>query len=274
MPDPVFIARDVVYLYPDTTRPALRGITMEMAAGRLTTVIGPNGAGKSTLARLLAGTLRPTTGRVSFLGRPLASWSRTDLARRLAVVAQEPPGVIPQSVHEYVALGRNPYVSPWASLGAHDRRVVAEAIERVGLAELAGRGLTELSGGELQRAKLARALAQEPDVLIIDEPTAHLDMGHALSAFESIAELVRTRGISALCITHDMNLASRYGDEVILMSDGVATAIGTPHEVLTPAALGTAYGCTVEVEDHGRAGHIVIPVAAPDATFPGAGVGR
>jgi len=165
-----------------------------------------------------------------------------------------------QTVHEYVSLGRNPYISPWASLGTHDRSVVAEAIERVGLTRLADRGLTELSGGELQRAKLARALAQEPEVLILDEPTAHLDMGHALWTFESLVELVETRGISALCITHDVNLASRYGHDVILVSHGVAAAAGPSSDVLTPDALGVAYGCTVDVENRGALGYVVLPI--------------
>jgi len=259
--EPVFVARDVVYRYPGASRPAVRGITMTVNSGGLTTVIGPNGAGKSTLARLLAGTLEPSAGRVSVLGSPLAEWSRPDLARRLAVVAQEPPGMTPQSVHEYVGLGRNPYLGPWASLGPHDRTVIAEAIERVGLADLADRRLTELSGGELQRAKLARALAQEPELLILDEPTAHLDMGHALWTFESLIDLVEEHGISALCITHDINLASRYGHEVILLSDGVTAAAGAPSEVLTPEALGAAYGCRVDVEDRGAIGHVVLPIA-------------
>jgi len=253
-------AFDLTYRYPGSPCAAVRGITLRTLPGRLTGIIGPNGAGKSTLARLFAGILTPSSGRVRVLGRPVEEWSRADLARRLAVVAQEASRATSHTVTDYVSLGRNPYVSAWAPLTTNDRHVVAEAIERLGLSDLARRRLHELSGGELQRARLARALAQEPEILILDEPTAHLDMGHALRTFENILGLVGERGIGALFITHDINLASRYGHEVTLMSGGTATVSGTPSEVLRPRTLAEAYGCAVDVEDRGATGYVVLPV--------------
>lgn len=259
MSESVFCCRDVSFTYPGAKGPAVDGLEIEIPVGRLTAIIGPNGAGKSTLVRLLAGTIEPEKGEVEFLGRSLRDWKRTDLARRLAVVSQEAPLGIPLSVTEYVSLGRNPYVSAWTSLSERDVTIVQEAIRGVGLTALAGRRLPDLSGGELQRAKLGRALAQEPDVLILDEPTAHLDIGHALWAFETVGDLVG-RGITAVCVTHDINLASRFAEELILLSDGRATARGRAATVLSPEALSSVYDCEIGVEDRGSLGHVVLPV--------------
>ena len=260
MAEPVFAAQRVVYRYPGRRTAALDGLDLAVDEGVLTAVIGPNGAGKSTLVRLLSGILAPDAGTVRFLGRPLAAWPRAELARRLAVVAQEAPMAVPRSVREYVSLGRNPYVSPWAALGREDHARVDGALESVDLGRLGDRRLSDLSGGELQRAKLARALAQDPDVLILDEPTAHLDIGHALWAFETLAGLVEDRRLTALCITHDINLASRFGRRLALVDSGRVAAYGPPGEVLRPELLGRAYECEVLVEDRGAAGAVVLPI--------------
>ena len=270
MSDPVFVTRRASYAYPGSDAPAIDGVDLEIGHGRVTGVIGPNGAGKSTLVRLLSGTVEPTSGVVEFLGRPLASWARTDLARHLAVVGQEPPLAVPQTVEEYVSLGRNPYVSPWSALSAADLEIVSGAIATVGLAPLATRRLTDLSGGERQRAKLARALAQEPQVLILDEPTAHLDIGHALWAFETIAHLVRG-GLTAICVTHDINLASRFADELLLLTGGRVGGRGNAGSVLSRETLSRAYDCDVRVEDLGSAGRVVLPVGTRLAAGAGPG---
>ena len=261
MSDSAFSCRAVSHRYSADASPALRGVDVEMAAGNLTCIIGPNGAGKSTLVRVLAGTLRPTEGRAEFLGRSLETWPRTDLARRLAVVGQDAPSPIRQAVREYVALGRNPYVSAWSPLSDRDHDVVAWALRRVGLEALSNRDLNELSGGERQRARLARALAQEPDVLILDEPTAHLDVGHGLWAFETLRSLVEG-GVTVVCVTHDINLASRFADELILIAGGRVRGLGAASRVLGSEVLSAAYGCSIRVEILEGAGHVILPVSA------------
>lgn len=260
---PLFELRDVRFAYPRTSTEAVSGVTCEIREGRWTAVVGPNGAGKSTLLRILSGVLRPTEGRVSLRGRSLDEWGRRELSRHMAVVAQEPPVHVPLSVREFVELGRNPYVRPWASLGAEDHEAVEAALRRTNTWSLAGRQLAELSGGEVQRAKLARALAQAPTVLLLDEPTAHLDFGHAVRFFELLRRLVEQGGWTIACVTHDLNLASRYADSLLLLAEGKLIARGTPSAVLEPDALRRTYGCDVRVEDLGRHGLLVVPLAEP-----------
>ncbi len=261
------------FAYPGTGGDALATADLRIQSGRWTAIVGPNGAGKSTLVRLLSGVLRPGGGTIRFRGRPLAAWDRLALARCLAVVGQEPPPAIPLSVREYVELGRNPYVRPWAPLEPTDHRVVGDALGRVELAGLAERGLDQLSGGERQRAKLARALAQEPDVLLLDEPTAHLDLGHAVWFFELLRELRDRDGVTIVSVTHDLNLASRFADGVILMSAGHVVATGEPGAVLVPDVLARTYGWPVRVEDLGELGRLVVPLARARAGSP-AGTGE
>ena len=254
---------DVTYRYPSASAPALKGLSLEFGAAAFTAVIGPNGAGKSTLVRLLGGILDPSGGSVRLDGRALVSWDRPALARRTAVVSQDaPPEALRVSLHGYVELGRNPYVSPWAPLARRDREVIGNALAWAGLEHLANRPLAELSGGERQRAKLARAIVQEPGILILDEPSAHLDFRHALWIFDALRQRVRDRALAVICITHDMQLASRYADRMILLAAGEAVAAGPPGEVLGSPALASTYGCDVRVESLGDLGHSVLPVRA------------
>lgn len=254
---------DVTYRYPSAFAPALKGLSLEFGAAAFTVVIGPNGAGKSTLVRLLGGILDPSGGSVRLDGRPLVSWDRPALARRTAVVSQDaPPEALRVSLHGYVELGRNPYVSPWAPLARRDREVIGNALAWAGIEHLANRPLAELSGGERQRAKLARAIVQEPGILILDEPSAHLDFRHALWIFDALRQRVRDRALTVICITHDMQLASRYADRMILLAAGEAVAAGPPGEVLGSPALASTYGCDVRVEPLGDLGHSVLPVRA------------
>ena len=251
----------VTFRYPRGPAAAVRGVTLQLRATAFTVVVGPNGAGKSTLVRLLGGIVEPTEGAVHLHGRPLPEWRRRALSRRLAVVSQDaPPPGLGISLQAYVELGRNPYVNPWASLGLRDREVTARSLSWAGLDRLASRPLSELSGGERQRAKLARALAQEPGVLVLDEPSAHLDFRHALWVFEALRARVRNEGLTVICITHDLQLASRYADRLILMSRGAVVSDGSPAEVLRSSALEDAYGCEVRVEPLGELGHSVLPV--------------
>lgn len=264
-PTHLFELRDVRFAYPRTGDEAVSGVTCDIPEGRWTALVGPNGAGKSTLLRLLSGVLRPSAGRISLRNRGLDEWGRRELSRDMAVVAQEPPLLVPLTVREFVELGRNPYVRPWAPLTAQDRAAVESGLRRTDLTALADRQLAELSGGEAQRAKLARALAQAPSVLLLDEPTAHLDLGHAVRFFELLRGLVGRGGWTVICVTHDLNLASRYADSLLLMADGELIAGGSPSAVLEPDALQRTYGCRVRVEDLGSLGLFVVPLAEPIA---------
>lgn len=263
---------DVTFRYPSASAAALKGLSLEFGVAAFTAVIGPNGAGKSTLVRLLGGILDPSEGSVRLDGRRLVAWDRSALARRTAVVSQDaPPEALGVSLRGYVELGRNPYVSPWAPFAPRDREVIGDALKWAGLERLADRPLAELSGGERQRAKLARAIAQEPGVLILDEPSAHLDFRHALWIFDALRERVRDGALTVICITHDMQLASRYADRMILLAAGEAVAAGPPGDVLGSPALASTYGCDVRVESLSDLGYSVLPVRArPRAAAGGA----
>lgn len=257
-----FSVSEVTFAYSGADKPALQDLTIEVEKAKFTALIGPNGAGKSTIVRLLGGLSRPDSGSIRCLGVELSTWDRPLLARQMAIVAQEAESTLPLSVLEYVELGRNPYVGPWSAFAANDHEVVEDALTRTDLGGLRNRQLSELSGGERQRTRLARALAQEPDILVLDEPTAFLDFRHALWTFETLEELVVKHEITVVCITHDMNLASRYADNLVLLSEGHVVATGKPDAVLSSAALPDAYGCEVQVEHRPGLGHIVLPVRA------------
>jgi iron complex transport system ATP-binding protein len=219
--------------YPGAPRDALVDVTLALEAGELHAVLGPNGSGKTTLLRAALGLLQPARGRAEVLGRPASAWPRRELARVAAVVAQREENLFPQRVRETVLLGRYPHLSLFGGVRAADRAAVDRALDACDVARLADRWLWTLSGGEYQRVRVARALAQEPRFLALDEPTASLDLRHAMELFELVRVLVAARGLAALVITHDVNLAARFADQVLVLADGVAVARGTPQAVLT-----------------------------------------
>ena len=269
-----FELRDAWYRYPRAADAALCGVSLTIPSGSHTAVVGPNGAGKTTMARLLLGTLRPDRGSALFEGRPAADWPRRQIARRVGVVAQDSPPNLPVSVDEFVEMGRNPYLRPWAPLRSEDRATVADALRRADLEDLASRPVTELSGGEVQRAKLARAFAQNPAVLLLDEPTAHLDVAHEMAIFRLVREFVDAGG-SAVTITHSLHLAGRFADRLCLLDHGRLTAAGSPAEVLRADLLSRAFGWPIEVvtlNQAGLAGLHVVPVdpGLPDGRRRGA----
>lgn len=247
------------YRYPGAERPALQAIDLIVKAGEQVAIVGPNGAGKSTLLKLLTGLLRPDSGRVQVFGRSPASWKRRDLARRLAVVSQSAEIVEGIAVRDLVRLGRNPYVPPWAALGAEDERVVGRCLAAVELDGLADRDASTLSGGELQRARLARALAQEPLLLLLDEPTAHLDLGHESRFMELLQQYVVEQNLTVIYITHHLSIAARYADRMMLLSDGAILAQGPGRQVLVPALLERVFDWPVEVVDLGDLGLHAVP---------------
>jgi iron complex transport system ATP-binding protein len=247
------------FRYPDADAMALDGVHIRIPAGSFYGVIGPNGCGKTTLLRLLLGALEPATGDVRYRERPVREWPRDELARRVGVVAQLEPLVFPLSVRELVAMGRYPHLGRWRAEGAGDRAAIDRAMETCDVSGLAARPVGTLSGGELQRARLARALAQEPETLVLDEPTASLDIGHEMGLFELLRGLA-DGGVTVVIVTHNLNVAARYADRLLLLDRGRPAAEGAPRDVVTPAALERVYGWPLTVTLH--------PGSGPDAGAP------
>jgi len=229
----ILALRGVTCRYPDAPRDSLVGVSLEVRAGEFHAVLGPNGSGKTTLVRAALGLVGPVAGRAEILGRPAGGWSRRELARVVGVLPQREDNLFPQRVRETVSLGRYPHLSLLGGMGAADRAAVERALVACDVTDLADRWLWTLSGGEYQRVRLARALAQEPKLLVLDEPTASLDLRHEMELFELVRALVDAHGLAALMITHHVNLAARFADQVLLLAEGHAVARGTPADVLT-----------------------------------------
>jgi iron complex transport system ATP-binding protein len=250
-------------------RTVVHDITLEIGAGGWLCLIGPNGAGKTTLLHALAALL-PHEGRIALGDHALSEMSRRDRARRIALVQQDAGVPVGVRVADYVMLGRTPYISYFGREGRDDRRVVADVLAQLDLLELADRPVDQLSGGERQRVVLARALAQGPSILLLDEPTTALDLGRQLQVLELIRAQQRAHDLTVISATHDLTLAAAYADRLALISLGGLVADGTPHEVLTTAILGEHYGVPLRVIHDGDGGVAVIPLRS---TAPGADPG-
>jgi iron complex transport system ATP-binding protein len=236
----------------------LDGVRFTVEPGGWLAVIGPNGSGKSTLLRSVLG-LQRHEGQVRIDGVPATGMARRDRARLLAYAPQRP--VLPEGIStlEYVTLGRTPHRPLLAAPRRIDREVVADVLQRLDLAPMADRLVATLSGGEQQRAVLARALAQRPRVLMLDEPTAALDLGHAQQVLDLLDRLRRQDGLTVVSTLHDLTLAGQYADRLTLLADGRVVAEGTPAQVLTPEALAAHYGARAQVVS-GPHGPAVLPV--------------
>jgi len=230
-----------------SARVVLRECSFGMSSGEVVAIVGPNGAGKSTLLRVLAGLLLPTAGSVALDGVDLATFSRTTLARRIAVVPQIFDTLFPFTVREVVALGRTARLGPFGRAAPDDVAAVDRAIDDLDLRALASRRIDRLSGGERQRAVLAMALAQEADVLLLDEPTVHLDPGHQLATLELIRELATRRQLAVCAVLHDLNLASAFGSRIVAIADGRIVREGTPIDVLDAELVQAVFGEGLEV---------------------------
>ena len=235
----------VSYRHPSAEVNAVDSVSLSISAGRMTALLGPNGAGKSTLFQLLLGALTPREGTLAFEGRALGDWSRRDLALRIGAVPQGEAEPL-FSVREIVAMGRYPRLGPWRREQAEDVAAIEAAMERCDVAHLSHRWLSTLSGGERQRVRLARALAQEPSVLALDEPTTFLDIRHEMTTFELLRRL-RDEGVGVVLVTHNLNLAARYADELILLNRGRLVAQGSPAEVLTKEQVDAVYEWPVSI---------------------------
>lgn len=239
--------------------PVVRGVSLSVPPGGWLALIGPNGAGKTTLLRGVGG-LVPHAGRIALGGVVARDLAPREIAQRVALVPQEPEIPPGMTVSEYVLLGRTPHLSYLAREGAKDRRVAGEVIERLDLGALASRELGRLSGGERRRAVIGRALAQQAPILLLDEPTAALDVGRQQEVLELVDELRRADGLTVLAAMHDLTLAGQYADALVLLVNGEVVACGRPDEVLTQPAIERHYAARVRVLPVLAAGRAVVPV--------------
>lgn len=222
-------------------------LSLHINSGEMVGLLGPNGSGKTTLLRLLSGVVQPQQGQILLEGRNLRSWGRRNVARHIALVPQELYMPFAFTVEHMVSLGRTPFVKPFlGSRTQHDQHIVQEAIEITGIAPLVGHIFNELSGGERQRVMIAMALAQQPTVLLLDEPTSHLDIKYQIETLELVQKLNVERGVTVIAAMHDLNLASRYFQRLLLFQRGIVADAG-PAEVLEPHLLGRVYGINVRV---------------------------
>jgi iron complex transport system ATP-binding protein len=232
--------RDVAVQYPNRERLALDGVSLESARGRITAVVGPNGSGKSTLVRSLLGRAPLVRGSISVDGVPADGLSRRELATRIAVVTQREEPAFPLTVDEYISLGRYPHLGIWRTPSRTDRDAIRRAIALTEADAFAGSAITELSGGEWQRVRLARALAQGGDAIVLDEPTTFLDVGHEMAIFELLSRLA-AEGLAVLLVSHQLNLVARFADHMVLLRQGHVEAAGPPAVVMQGAVLERVY---------------------------------
>ena len=247
-------ARDITVKYG--SRLAVSEVSLTLAPREVTTIIGPNGAGKSSVLRTLNAGIAPASGEITLDNQPLGSYSRRAIAKHIGVVAQEADLRFPVTVFEFVLGGRYAWssTSGWGWETSHDVAVAREVVRETQLEELSDRLMTELSGGERQRAVLARALATEAGILLLDEPTANLDLAHQATILRLVRKRCDSRGTTALVVTHDINLAAEFSNHVLLMKDGKSVAFGTPDEVLTPDLLKDVFAVRVLVDAHPLSG--------------------
>jgi iron complex transport system ATP-binding protein len=253
--------------YHGADRPALDDVSCGVEAGRLVAVVGPNGSGKSTLLRALLGLMPLEAGTVTLRGRSIEAWKRTEIATVLGVVSQREDILFPLRVEETVLLARYARLGPLAPAGSADRAAVRAALERCDAWPLRSRRTDTLSGGEWQRVRVARALAQEPEALLLDEPTVALDVRHEMEVFELVRTLV-DGGLGALVVTHHLNLAARYADAMVLLDQGRVVAHGTPGEVLQEPVVSAVFAWPVSVAPWRDGSPQVVPLRPGDAAGP------
>jgi iron complex transport system ATP-binding protein len=240
------------------------GVSFALGAGEILGVIGPNGSGKTTLIRLLSGVHAPTEGEIRLFGTPLARLGRRALARQVAVVPQELAVAFSFTVEELVLMGRHPHLEGRLFEGPDDLARAGAAMRLAGVEALRAQPVDHLSAGERQRVLLARALAQEPRILLLDEPTSHLDLGHVRLVVSLLRRLCRDRGMAVLLVSHDLNLASEVADRLLILGAGRVAGIGSPVEVLDEEALESVYGCPVRVEKSPQSGRPVVSIRWPE----------
>lgn len=234
----------------------LKGIDLEMCNPQLISVIGPNGAGKTTLIHCLNKLLSPTKGTVLIDDRDVSGYKAKELAKKIGYVPYTSGDSFPMSVVDTVLMGRNPH-KKWNTLH-EDMKIVEEALEMMDISDLAMRPFNELSAGQHQRVMLARGLAQQPEVLLLDEPTANLDIKHQMDVIRLLKKQSVLKGIMVVMISHDINIAAKYSDNIIMMRDGEIFAVGTPQDVITAENIKAVYGVDSQLIDHGGRPHVIL----------------
>jgi len=226
----------------------LKNASVQIKGGDLAGIVGPNGSGKSTLLRTMSRVLKPICGQVLLNGEDMYHLAPARVAQNIAVLTQGSGLEFPYTVIDLVMMGRIPHIKRFAREGVKDRTAVARAMELTDTVKLADRQVNELSGGEKQRVMLARALAQEPSILLLDEPTSYLDLKYQLEIMDLLTQLRLDSGLTIISVLHDINLASRYCDYLLVVKEGIIHAMGTPEQVITAPMIKEVYGCEVGVE--------------------------
>jgi len=249
-------------------RNVLRGLDFEVSEGELVALLGPNGSGKTTLLRAIVGTVPRDAGRVSLFGRDIATWNRMELARRVAVLPQSL--VLPDGfrVAEIVEMGRAPHATRWFGSSDADAAAVERALADADALDLAERHADELSGGERQRVLVAMALAQEPELLLLDEPTLHLDIAHQAALLASVAHLRARRGLTVIAVLHDLNLAAAHAPRLAVLGGGRIVADGPPESVMRPDLIRDLFGVAVDEARTADGRRFLVPRASPIANEP------
>ncbi len=237
-------------------------LTFELYGREFLAILGPNGSGKSTLLRLLAGLLEPSRGAVTFAGQEVSRLGPRERARRVAMVRQEAPIVFPTAVEQFVLQGRYAYMQGLGFEGERDRQMARAAMEATHICSLARRRIDQISGGERQRTVLARALAQEPELLLLDEPTAHLDLSFQVELLRLVRRLSDQHGFGIVAVMHEVNLASEFADYILLLHNGKIFRFGAPVDVLTARALEQVYGVPVRIDRNPSSGRPRVTLAA------------
>lgn len=236
----------------------LEDVFLEVGKGEVVSLVGPNGAGKSTLIKCINSVLKPQRGAVLVDGRAATLMKSKDFSKMMGYVPQSTTEVFPYTVFDIVLMGRRPHIS-WRVSG-RDVRVVAKTLKLMGIEEFASRYFDELSGGEKQKIAMARAIVQEPEILLLDEPTSNLDIKHQLEVMRTVRLLVQRGGISAIMAMHDLNLASRFSDKIVMLKDGRVFEMGCPESVLVPENIEKVYGVRAEVIKDSSGRPYVIPI--------------
>ncbi|MCP9471185.1 MAG: ABC transporter ATP-binding protein [Nitrospira sp.] len=272
--EPAMAVEHVLFRYdhaPPERRWTVEDVSFSIGSGEILGIVGPNGSGKSSLLKLMAGLLRPASGAVYVEGRAVSTLTPIEVARILAVVPQEQPSLFPFSVAETVSMGRFPHRKRgWWNMGVGaeteaDLVAVHRALVETDVVALADRLVSDLSGGERQRVLIARALAQESRILLLDEPTAFLDLSHQIEMCSLVRRLAGERRLTVVLVTHDLNVASLLCDRVAMMREGTVRAIGTPAEIIRHDILHDVYGCDVMIDRHPQTGkpRVTLPIQTP-----------